>query len=213
VTKNGDNVVLDFEDYEKSVSEYYNGFTFFITDFLGDYIDVFHVMNLDEMSDVFVRTMKCVMKLNLEHVFIHGDLKVDNVFYHRGTKDIKLIDFDFSSIRGKHSVNQKCYTNARLIKTMDSETGFMFDFYRMYMSIYIWNRLVPYETVPFISRIVMIVNRMAEMYKFEGIDLFSDSEAKNAVFNDVVYFREWMMYEHTSYPNVVSFLNDYEDLP
>ena len=79
------------------------------------------------------RIMTVVYHANKEHNFVHGDLLMQNILINTNTHDIKLFDFDLSTINQTQSDSQSLYENHKPI--FSGKTGFLFDFFRLWSSI------------------------------------------------------------------------------
>ena len=206
---NDKSYVLDFTEMiriiEQEGEEHY-GYSIFIVEKDPGYTMMYDNLpsyNNNTMERIIINVMKKCLYLNEKYSFIHGDLKTDNIMIDNDL-NIKLIDFDMSSIHNKYSQNQQYYVNHQVISGMNKHKGFLFDFYRLYISLYLWNVKGLFADVEIIKKINKIMDRCLEIYKRVS------ASCPTNIFNNPEYFCEWLLDDEITYENIVNFINSYE---
>lgn len=92
-------------------------------------------MKYSDICYYFIKIMQKINYLNRTRNFVHGDLLTQNVLIRRKTGEIKLFDFDVSTIDDKVSLGQIAYGNFQKIYPLQGHKGFLFDFCRLYLAI------------------------------------------------------------------------------
>lgn len=96
-------------------------------------------MKIHRIEKIFKNTLRIVYDLHKKYNFVHGDLLDRNILITTSNK-IKLFDFDMSiigkDIDKKISTRRLAYDN---YINLNHEQGFLFDFYRFYVSLYEYN--------------------------------------------------------------------------
>jgi thiamine kinase-like enzyme len=202
-----EDIELDFTDWWFELDDDCKTFSVIVVrkyltyDIIDNIVDF---CSTQELEHIFIRIMKDLHVLNLKYAFIHGDLKTDNVIVNK-KGDIKLIDFDASRLGKYYSENTNYHDNSEFLENMTPDTGFMYDFYRLYCSIYLWDNkdmFDSYKYNPIIKSLNEILDRVIEVYEKNEIPTY-----KTKIFNDALYFGEWMMF--IKHEDVIDFIYYY----
>lgn len=203
---NNDEYIINYSSWTKKLERHY-GYSIFVVETDPEYDILFnkiHKYPTYRAENIFVRIMTHMLYLNKKYNFGHGDLKTDNILINNND-DIKFIDFDLSTIGDLYSNNQYNFIGAEIIIGMNTTKGFLFDFYRLYTSIYIGNSCTLFENNKLFQSINKIFNRILLIYKNN-----TKKDCLSNIFNNVEYFGEWLLEPEVTYDNILLFLDTYQ---
>lgn len=143
-------------------------------------------MTWKEIRFFFIKIMRKHNHLNRIFNFVHGDLLTQNVLIRRKTNEIKLFDFDVSTIGNKVSMGQTAYINFKKIYPLTGHKGFLFDFCRLYLNIlcHTYNKCIFNNKYKFL-------NDLVDLYRHY-------TKHKYDPHNDTSLFCDWIQRSGTS---------------
>jgi len=195
-------IFLDFSEWRDEYASSCDTFSIIVVRKYRTYHiidDNINVYSSQDLEQIFIHTMKCIHVLNLKYEFVHGDLKTDNIVVNKH-KDVKIIDFDGSKLGKYYSENIAHFDNGEILTDISLQDGFLFDFYRLYSSIYIWDDTNLFRK----SDITLIndINYILDKHILNTTD--STNDQKNNIFNNAEYFNEWKL--RVTYDQVIHFI-------
>lgn len=203
ITSNNSDYVLDFTDWSTKL-EPHVGYCIIIMKKYSDYQLLGETdYSKEQIERIFIKIMKIMIELNHNYNFTHCDLKNNNILINN-QGDIKIFDFDISSLCDTCSIRQEDFTNYELTYGINSKHGLIFDFFRLYTSFYLWDNLNILDNNEYTKHIQKIMTRVRKIYRH-----ILGKPNYNNIFNNVDYFCEWFVESGVTYNDVVSIVNNY----
>ena len=207
-TLNDKNFNINFLEWEKKMKntwifnykllpKHKFNYRFIITKKYSGYKSFLHTIpniNTTNSTIMFTKILSTIYQANKEHKFVHADLHPGNVMVN-SNNDIKLFDFDFSTIGEKSSLSQLNYNNNRhqiSLYPLTGKIGFLFDFYRLLSS-----GIINYLSIEQNS----ILDYLTEVTNY-----------KKYKFNNPIYFYIWINRNLESYDKRTGKNEDYNKL-
>lgn len=136
-------IALDFSNWVKDfkligpftmiITKKHNGFVTLKNAIENKEIVFHNRIKTPQIQYYFIKIMRKILFLNRKYNFVHGDLLVQNVLINSG--NIKLFDFDLSTVFNTVSMGQISYFDYHRIFPLSGRKGFLFDFARLFISI------------------------------------------------------------------------------
>ena len=154
-------------------------------------------INTCQIQIYFFKIMKKILYLNRKYNFVHGDLLSQNVLISSKNYNIKLFDFDLSTIGNKISMGQTSYFDFHKIFPLSGRKGFLFDFSRLFLSI------LYYYSKSFFTKNTIFLNNLVDLY-----NIYEDCYIES--YNNAKLFDDWVTENggvDNLYENVIKFIN------
>lgn len=166
---------------------------------LGKALDDKYISNVNQLQYYFLKIIKKVLFLNKKYNFVHGDLLTQNVLVHNNG-NIKLFDFDLSTVGNTVSMGQTSYYDFNKIFPLSNKMGFLFDFSRLFLCTLF------YTGTNFFNKSNKFLHDLVDLN-----NIYEDNHIHRI--NDAKIFVDWVQWNNGTndlYENVIKFINSFD---